>query len=59
MLSFAVISVVWYFIRGRKEFHGPPVPSDADPTLRGIPGDGEKGIGHDSETSVVQPAKTG
>ena len=27
--AFASISVLWYFIHGRKEFHGPPVPSDA------------------------------
>jgi hypothetical protein len=28
--GFALISVVWYFIRGRKAFTGPPVPADAD-----------------------------
>ena len=28
---FASISVVWYFIRGRKSFTGPPVPSDVAP----------------------------
>jgi hypothetical protein len=28
--GFAVISVVWYFIRGRKAFTGPPVPADVD-----------------------------
>ena len=29
--GFAAISVGWYFIRGRKEFSGPPVPTDAEP----------------------------
>ncbi|KAF2810742.1 amino acid transporter [Mytilinidion resinicola] len=29
--GFAAISVAWYFIRGRKEFHGPPVPQDVSP----------------------------
>lgn len=28
--GFATISLVWYFIRGRKAFTGPPVPADAD-----------------------------
>ncbi|KAH0103948.1 putative GABA permease, partial [Aureobasidium melanogenum] len=28
--GFAVISIVWYFIRGRKAFTGPPVPADVD-----------------------------
>lgn len=28
--GFAAISVVWYFIRGRKAFTGPPVPADVD-----------------------------
>lgn len=28
--GFAVISVAWYFIRGRKVFTGPPVPADVD-----------------------------
>ncbi|PSN67812.1 amino acid permease-like protein [Corynespora cassiicola Philippines] len=29
--GFATISVVWYFIRGRKDFTGPPVPMDVAP----------------------------
>ncbi|KAF1829571.1 polyamine transporter TPO5 [Decorospora gaudefroyi] len=29
--GFAAISIAWYFIRGRKEFSGPPVPTDVDP----------------------------
>jgi len=28
--GFALISVVWYFVRGRKDFTGPPVVQDAD-----------------------------
>ena len=27
--------MLWYFISGRKTFTGPPVVSDADPTLKG------------------------
>jgi amino acid transporter len=29
--GFALISVAWYFIRGRKDFTGPPVPTDVAP----------------------------
>jgi amino acid permease (GABA permease) len=29
--GFATISLVWYFVRGRKVFTGPPVPSDVAP----------------------------
>lgn len=29
--GFAAISVLWYFIRGRKNFNGPPVPVDVAP----------------------------
>ncbi|PVH94725.1 amino acid permease-like protein [Periconia macrospinosa] len=29
--GFALISVVWYFVRGRKNFTGPPVPQDVEP----------------------------
>jgi len=29
--GFAAISVAWYFIRGRKNFKGPPVPTDVAP----------------------------
>lgn len=34
--GFASISVVWYFVRGRKEFKGPPVVQDADPSEIGV-----------------------
>jgi amino acid transporter len=34
--GFATISVVWYFIRGRKEFNGPPVPQDLHPNETGV-----------------------
>lgn len=34
--GFATISVVWYFIRGRKEFSGPPVPNDVEPGEEGV-----------------------
>lgn len=49
-MGFATISVAWYFIRGRKDFTGPPVIQDADPTLEGKShasdgGDGELGDG--------------
>lgn len=27
---FALISILWYFISGRKNFKGPPVPVDQD-----------------------------
>jgi amino acid transporter len=29
--GFAVISLAWYFVRGRKDFTGPPVPQDVAP----------------------------
>ncbi|KAF2688763.1 amino acid permease-like protein [Lentithecium fluviatile CBS 122367] len=29
--GFATISVAWYFVRGRKDFTGPPVPQDVAP----------------------------
>ncbi len=36
--GFATISVVWYFVRGRKDFHGPPVVQDGESAV--IPGSG-------------------
>lgn len=33
---FAMVSVIWYFIRGRKQFTGPPVPSDVEPEDDGV-----------------------
>jgi amino acid transporter len=29
--GFALISIAWYFVRGRKDFTGPPVPQDVAP----------------------------
>ncbi len=29
-MGFALVSVVWYIVRGRKEFTGPPVPVDVE-----------------------------
>ena len=29
--GFATISIIWYFIRGRKGFNDPPVPQDVEP----------------------------
>ena len=29
--GFATISIIWYFICGRKGFNGPPVPQDVEP----------------------------
>jgi len=46
--GFATISLVWYFIRGRKEFTGPPVVHDADPAVIGVvasKGDAENSSG--------------
>lgn len=34
--AFASISVLWYFIRGRKSFSGPPVQSDMPPEEVGV-----------------------
>ena len=34
--GFATISVAWYFIRGRKDFTGPPVPADMHPEEVGV-----------------------
>lgn len=34
--GFASISVLWYFIRGRKSFSGPPVQSDMPPEDVGV-----------------------
>ncbi|KAI4662822.1 uncharacterized protein J4E92_006166 [Alternaria infectoria] len=60
--GFAAISVAWYFISGRKEFSGPPVPTDAEPgeetVVAGLAvqdsrqdiegkGDMDKGVEHD------------
>jgi amino acid permease (GABA permease) len=34
--GFGAISVIWYFVRGRKDFQGPPVPADTDPKHVGV-----------------------
>lgn len=36
LVGFASISIAWYFIRGRKNFTGPPVVQDADPKDIGV-----------------------
>ena len=46
--GFAAMSIGWYFIRGRKDFTGPPVVQDAEPVLKG------QGIHTDSETGLAQ-----
>lgn len=49
------MSFAWYIIHGRKNFTGPPVVQDADPTLEGKPhpidGDGELGL--ETETKLA------
>lgn len=32
---FALISIVWYIVSGRKNFSGPPVPADIEPEVDG------------------------
>jgi amino acid transporter len=34
--GFAAISMIWYLIRGRKDFTGPPVPKDLNPEDVGV-----------------------
>ena len=34
--GFATISVIWYFVRGRKSFTGPPVGADVSPDEVGV-----------------------
>ncbi|KAK3709588.1 hypothetical protein LTR37_010809 [Vermiconidia calcicola] len=58
--GFATISVVWYFIHGRKNFKGPPVPADAELTLKGeapVPDDSEKTLSP-SDTEAQTMSKT-
>ncbi|KAF7187605.1 Amino-acid permease BAT1 [Pseudocercospora fuligena] len=54
-VGFAAMSFAWYIIHGRKNFTGPPVVQDADPTLEGKPhpidGDGELGL--ETETKLA------
>ncbi|KAI7594775.1 hypothetical protein KC343_g17440, partial [Hortaea werneckii] len=51
--GFACVSIGWYFIRGRKHFHGPPVVQDQEPTLRGqaVGDDGEKVLDYDMDVA--------
>ncbi|KAF2840395.1 putative GABA permease [Patellaria atrata CBS 101060] len=53
--GFASISVAWYFVRGRKDFTGPPVPKDADPMDVGVVA-GE--YTRDNEASPVEKSAT-
>nr|POE53308.1 amino-acid permease bat1 [Quercus suber] len=39
--GFASVSMLWYFIRGRKDFTGPPVLQDVNPEIKGQALDGE------------------
>jgi hypothetical protein len=52
---------MWYFISGRKNFTGPPVVQDADPTIDGKDvssmGDGELGITNQISKSSQAPNK--
>jgi amino acid transporter len=41
--GFALVSMVWYIIRGRKNFNGPPVPADVEPEQDGQVVGGEIG----------------
>jgi hypothetical protein len=60
--GFATISVVWYFVSGRKNFTGPPVVQDADPTIDGkdvsSTGDGELGLSNQLSKSSQAPVNT-
>lgn len=61
-MGFASISLIWYLIRGRHHFTGPPVVQDADPTLEGkahpVDLDGELGLETDtSHTTAKEPFK--
>ncbi|KAI9700121.1 MAG: hypothetical protein M1836_002655 [Candelina mexicana] len=56
--GFATISVIWYFIRGRKDFSGPPVTKDTSPADVGVvkrhdPLEAENGIRNSDEGKAV------
>ncbi|KAF2168075.1 hypothetical protein M409DRAFT_65612 [Zasmidium cellare ATCC 36951] len=59
-MGFAAISLLWYLIRGRHHFTGPPVVQGADPTLEGKAHpadlDGELGL-ETADTTVKEPLK--
>lgn len=52
-ISFATISIVWYFIRGRTDFHGPPVLQDAEPAITG------QAVTSDQEKAAYSPTIDG
>jgi hypothetical protein len=53
-LRFAVVSIGWYFIHGKKNFTGPPVPKDADPTIAGeIPEESKESVPTDAESQTI------
>lgn len=56
--GFASISLGWYFIRGRKDFRGPPVPVDVSNTVKGQSLDGVGDSG-EAEVGMVVDGKMG
>lgn len=59
--GFAMISLIWYFVRGRKTFTGPPVPSDVAPgqevPVTGLAvGDSHEGNGGAPKWEKQEPA---
>ncbi|KAF2660246.1 amino acid permease-like protein [Lophiostoma macrostomum CBS 122681] len=55
--GFAAISLAWYFVRGRKDFKGPPVPQDAAPAeqITGLAAmDSNAGRNGDVEKKVLE-----
>ncbi|QIX01753.1 hypothetical protein AMS68_007270 [Peltaster fructicola] len=40
-IGFACLSITWYVIRGRKDFKGPPVPTDISPMVAGHAADSD------------------
>ena len=56
--GFAAISIGWYFVRGRKNFHGPPVPVDVSNTVKGqsidVDGEADVGMVKESEKTVIK-----
>ena len=62
--GFGTISVLWYFIRGRKSFSGPPVQTDMPPEEVGVVAgetitDGENSSVVGSEEKQVPLEETG
>ncbi|KAK5163607.1 uncharacterized protein LTR77_010556 [Saxophila tyrrhenica] len=51
--GFAAISMIWYFVHGRRNFTGPPVPKDDNQVLQGaVADDSERNLASETE---VQP----